>query len=168
MREYGKRGRTLLTAFFNISIVVLVLSALSVPSSVWAQSVTAYVDRNPVMADETFRLVIEAEGVSSSDAAHLGRRAPEQRHVSIARWNEVGDDAEERGLAASRRAEDREERPAGEIEADALERGNGSAIGFESHRDAVDRNGVGHGGLLTRSGSVASRIESGTGVTGRL
>ena len=56
---------------FNISILVLVLSALSGTSFVWAQSVKAYVDRNPVMADETFRLVVEAEGVSLSDAPDL-------------------------------------------------------------------------------------------------
>ena len=57
--------------FFKISILLFVLSALSVPSSVLGQSVKAYVDRNPVMADETFRLVVEAEGVSSSDAPNL-------------------------------------------------------------------------------------------------
>jgi hypothetical protein len=65
--------RRLMVAFFNISIVVLVLSALSGVSSVWAQSVKAYIDRNPVMADETFRLVVEAQGVSSSDAPNLQR-----------------------------------------------------------------------------------------------
>ncbi len=52
-------------------IVVLVLSLLSSPSLVWGQTVKAYVDRNPVMADETLRLVVEAEGVSSSDAPNL-------------------------------------------------------------------------------------------------
>ena len=65
--------RRLMVAFFNISIVVLVLSALSGVSSVWAQSVKAYIDRNPVMADETFRLVVEAQGASSSDAPNLQR-----------------------------------------------------------------------------------------------
>ena len=56
---------------FHISILIVVLSALGGASSVWAQSVKAYVDRNPVMVDETFRLVVEAEGVSSSDAPNL-------------------------------------------------------------------------------------------------
>jgi hypothetical protein len=71
--EHGKRRRALMGAFFNIFIVILVLGALNVPSSVWAQSVKAYVDRNPVMADETFRLVVEAQGASSSDAPNLQR-----------------------------------------------------------------------------------------------
>ena len=53
------------------AVVIFVLSALSGVSSVWAQAVKAYVDRNPVMVDETFRLVVEAEGVSSSDAPNL-------------------------------------------------------------------------------------------------
>ncbi len=56
---------------FKMSILVLILSLLSAPSLVWAQTVKAYVDRNPVMADETFRLVVEAERVSSSDAPSL-------------------------------------------------------------------------------------------------
>ncbi len=60
-----------MVAFLNFSIVVLFLGALSVPTSVGAQTVKAYVDRNPVMADETLRLVVEAEGVSSSDAPSL-------------------------------------------------------------------------------------------------
>ncbi len=58
-------------ANFKMSILVLVMSLLSVPSSIWAQSVKAYVDRNPVMADETFRLVVEADGAASSDAPNL-------------------------------------------------------------------------------------------------
>ncbi len=61
-------GRRVLVKFFSVA---LFLSALSGPASVWGQSVKAYVDRNPVMADETFRLVIEAEGVSSSDEPSL-------------------------------------------------------------------------------------------------
>ena len=60
-----------MVGIFNISIVIFVLSALGGGSSVWAQSVKAYVDRNPVMVDETFRLVVEAEGVSSGDAPNL-------------------------------------------------------------------------------------------------
>ena len=56
---------------FNFSIVLFVLGVLSVPASVSAQSVKAYVDRNPVMADETFQLVVEAQGASSSDAPNL-------------------------------------------------------------------------------------------------
>ena len=72
LHEAFRRSQgTLMVAFFNISIVILVLSALSVTSSVWAQSVKAYVDRNPVMADETFQLVVEAQGASSSDAPNL-------------------------------------------------------------------------------------------------
>jgi len=67
----GKRWRTLLSAFSNIFIVVLVFSTLSGTSLVWAQSVKAYVDRNPVMADETFRLFVEAEGMSSGDTPNL-------------------------------------------------------------------------------------------------
>ncbi len=54
-----------------MAIVILVLSLLSVPSLVWGQGVKAYVDRNPVMVDETFRLVVEAEGVSSGDEPDL-------------------------------------------------------------------------------------------------
>ncbi len=60
-----------MVGILNLFIVVLLLGALSGPTSVWAQSVKAYVDRNPVMADETLRLVVEAEGVSSSDAPSL-------------------------------------------------------------------------------------------------
>ncbi len=56
---------------FNIFLVIIVLSALGGTFSVWAQTVKAYVDRNPVMADETLRLVVEAEGVSSSNAPNL-------------------------------------------------------------------------------------------------
>ena len=52
-------------------LMILVLSGLVSLPSVWAQSVKAYVDRNPVMNDETFRLVVEAEGVSFSDAPNL-------------------------------------------------------------------------------------------------
>ncbi len=52
-------------------IVILVLSLLSSPSLVWGQAVKAFVDRNPVMADETLRLVVEAQGASSSDAPNL-------------------------------------------------------------------------------------------------
>jgi hypothetical protein len=69
--EYGKIRRRLMVGVFHISILIVVLSALGGASSVWAQSVKAYVDRNPVMVDETFRLVVEAEGVSSSDAPNL-------------------------------------------------------------------------------------------------
>jgi hypothetical protein len=69
--EQGKMGRGLMVRVVSISILAFVLSALGGVSSVWAQSVKAYVDRNPVMVDETFRLVVEAEGVSSSDAPNL-------------------------------------------------------------------------------------------------
>ena len=67
----GMMGEKLLHDFFRIATTVLVLSLLSVPTFVWGQTVKAYVDRNPVMADETLRLVVEAEGVSSSDAPSL-------------------------------------------------------------------------------------------------
>lgn len=52
-------------------LMILVLSGFVAMPAVWAQSVTAYVDRNPVMSDETFRLVVEAEGVSFSDELSL-------------------------------------------------------------------------------------------------
>jgi hypothetical protein len=52
-------------------LIILALSGLVLTPSVSAQSVKAYVDRNPVMADETFQLVVEAEGASSSDAPNL-------------------------------------------------------------------------------------------------
>ena len=71
VREDGKRWRRLLRAFFIMAVVILVLSSLTSASTVWAQSVKAYVDRNPVMADETLRLIVEGEGVSSSDAPSL-------------------------------------------------------------------------------------------------
>jgi hypothetical protein len=58
--------------FFNISIVIIVLSALSGTSSVWAQSVQAYVDRNPVMADETLQLIVETDKVSSGESPDWG------------------------------------------------------------------------------------------------
>ena len=51
--------------------IFLALGLLGLTSSVWAKSVKAYVDRNPVMVDETVRLVVEAEGVSSNDAPDL-------------------------------------------------------------------------------------------------
>ncbi|MEX0828737.1 MAG: BatD family protein [Nitrospirales bacterium] len=69
--EQGKRQEGLMVGVFNLSILIFVWSALGGPSSVWAQSVKAYVDRNPVMADETVRLVVEAEGVSSGEAPDL-------------------------------------------------------------------------------------------------
>jgi len=47
------------------------LGGLVLTNTVSAQSVKAYVDRNPVMEDETFRLVVEAQGASSSDAPNL-------------------------------------------------------------------------------------------------
>jgi hypothetical protein len=65
VREQGKMGRVLMVA---ISIVIIALSGLSGTSSVWAQSVKAYVDRNPVMADETFQLVVETETASSGES----------------------------------------------------------------------------------------------------
>ncbi|MFA9562182.1 MAG: BatD family protein [Nitrospirota bacterium] len=52
-------------------LMILALGGLVLTSTVSAQSVKAYVDRNPVMEDETFRLVVEAEGASSSDAPNL-------------------------------------------------------------------------------------------------
>jgi hypothetical protein len=61
----------MLVALFQMSIVLFMFSILGIPNLVWAQSVKAYVDRNPVMADETVRLVVEAEGVSFSDAPNL-------------------------------------------------------------------------------------------------
>ena len=54
-----------------MAIVVLIFGLLSGPSLAWGQSVKAYVDRNPVMVDETFRLVVEGEGVSSSGEPDL-------------------------------------------------------------------------------------------------
>ena len=60
-----------MASFLKISIVVAVFSVLNAPSLVLAQAVKAYVDRNPVMSDETLRLIVEAEGVSSSDAPNL-------------------------------------------------------------------------------------------------
>ena len=51
--------------------MILTFCGLVLTPSLWAQSVKAYVDRNPVMADETLRLVIEAEGVSSSEEPNL-------------------------------------------------------------------------------------------------
>ena len=67
----GMIGEKYLKELFKMAIVVFVISLLSVPSSVLAQSVKAYVDRNPVMADETLQLVVEAQGVSSGDAPNL-------------------------------------------------------------------------------------------------
>lgn len=57
--------------FCHMFFKVLLISAFGLSSSVWAQSVKAYVDRNPVMVEETFRLVVEAEGVSLGDAPDL-------------------------------------------------------------------------------------------------
>ena len=47
------------------------ISAWNSPTLVSAESVKAYVDRNPVMADETLRLVVEAEGDASNGAPDL-------------------------------------------------------------------------------------------------
>jgi len=69
--EHANMKRRLIVSFLKMFIVLLVLSLLSVSTLAWAQSVKAYVDRNPVMADETVRLVVEAEGVSSGDAPDL-------------------------------------------------------------------------------------------------
>ncbi len=52
-------------------LIILALGSLVLTPSVSAQSVKAYVDRNPVMADETFRLIVEAEGVSLSDTPNF-------------------------------------------------------------------------------------------------
>jgi len=52
-------------------LMILALGGLVLTSTVSAQSVKVYVDRNPVMEDETFRLVVEAQGASSSDAPNL-------------------------------------------------------------------------------------------------
>ena len=52
-------------------LVILALGGIVLTPSVLAQAVKAYVDRNPVMVDETFRLVVEAQGASSSDAPNL-------------------------------------------------------------------------------------------------
>lgn len=52
-------------------LLVFALGGLLWAPSVWAQSVKAYVDRNPVMADETFRLFVEAEGMSLGDTPNL-------------------------------------------------------------------------------------------------
>ena len=63
--------RELMVAVFQILIVIFAFTVFGGAPSVWAQSVKAYVDRNPVMADETFRLVVEADGAASSDAPNL-------------------------------------------------------------------------------------------------
>ena len=52
-------------------LVILALGGLVLTPPVSAQAVKAFVDRNPVMADETFQLVVEAQGTSSSDAPNL-------------------------------------------------------------------------------------------------
>ena len=54
-------------------LMILAFGGLVLTPPVSAQSVKAYIDRNPVMADETFRLVVEAQGASSSDAPNLQR-----------------------------------------------------------------------------------------------
>lgn len=71
VHEYGKRERMVIVAFLKISVVIFVLSIMNVPSSVWAKGVKAYVDRNPVMVEETFRLIVEADGISSSETPDL-------------------------------------------------------------------------------------------------
>jgi hypothetical protein len=64
-------SKGLMMAFCHMFFKVLLISAFGLSSSVWAQSVKAYVDRNPVMVEETFRLVVETEGVSLGDAPDL-------------------------------------------------------------------------------------------------
>jgi hypothetical protein len=64
-------SKGLIMAFCHMFFKVLLISAFGLSSSVWAQSVKAYVDRNPVMVEETLRLVVEAEGVSLGDAPDL-------------------------------------------------------------------------------------------------
>ncbi|MDH5698446.1 MAG: BatD family protein [Nitrospirota bacterium] len=66
--EQGKMGSALMVGFFNISILIIVLSVVSGMTSVWAQSVKAYVDRNPVMADETFQLIVETDQAASGES----------------------------------------------------------------------------------------------------
>jgi hypothetical protein len=65
VREQGKMGRVLMV---GISIMIIALSGLNGTSSVWARSVKAYVDRNPVMADETLQLIVETEKASSKES----------------------------------------------------------------------------------------------------
>jgi hypothetical protein len=49
-------------------VVVGCLGFMGLATSVSAQSVKAYVDRNPVMADETFQLIVETDQVSSGES----------------------------------------------------------------------------------------------------
>lgn len=48
--------------------MVFCLGGMGLDTSVSAQTVTAYVDRNPVMADETFQLIVETDQTSSGDS----------------------------------------------------------------------------------------------------
>ncbi len=51
-----------------IWVVVVCLGVMGLDTSVSAQTVTAYVDRNPVMADETFQLIVETDQTSSGES----------------------------------------------------------------------------------------------------
>ncbi|MEO6202679.1 MAG: BatD family protein [Nitrospirales bacterium] len=49
-------------------VMVVCLGGMGLDTSASAQTVTAYVDRNPVMADETFQLIVETDQASSSES----------------------------------------------------------------------------------------------------
>ncbi len=69
VKEISEKAQ--MVGVFHIALLIVVMSAVSFTPSVCAQTVKAYVDRNPVMVDETFRLVVEAEGASSSETPDL-------------------------------------------------------------------------------------------------
>ncbi len=48
--------------------MVVCLGFMGLDTPVSAQSVRAYVDRNPVMADETFQLIVETDQTSSGES----------------------------------------------------------------------------------------------------
>lgn len=49
-------------------LMVVCLGFMGLDTPVAAQTVTAYVDRNPVMADETFQLIVETDQASSGES----------------------------------------------------------------------------------------------------
>ncbi len=56
---------------YTYSSVILVLLIVTNVQSTWAQTVRAYVDRNPISIDETVRLIVEEQGQSSGDSPNL-------------------------------------------------------------------------------------------------
>ena len=93
--------------------------------------------RPPVVEDR----VLEDDSVVVVEAG-LVRRLPVHEQRPRARLDQVADDAEERRLAAARRADERDELPRRDLEIDVLERRHAGAKGLREPLDRDDALGA--------------------------